>query len=124
MAEVYEGSCHCGQVRFRVRADLALLGECNCSICSKKGKLYLRVPVDQFELLNGEEALVTYEFNTKIAKHTFCRYCGIHPFNVPRSNPDQISVNARCLDGIDIASLKPTHFFDGHNWEAAMARGE
>jgi hypothetical protein len=43
---------------------------------------------------------------------------------VPRSNPDQISVNARCLDGIDVASLKPTHFFDGHNWEAAMARGE
>lgn len=22
------------------------------------------------------------------AKHTFCRYCGIHPFDVPRSDPD------------------------------------
>jgi hypothetical protein len=40
---------------------------------------------------------------------------------VPRSDPDKIDVNARCLDGIDPAVLQPTKFFDGRNWEAAQA---
>ena len=53
--------------------------------------------------------------------HTFCRHCGIHAFYVPRSDPDQISVNARCLDEIDVAALQPSRFFDGRNWEAAFA---
>jgi hypothetical protein len=122
MLETYEGSCHCGQVRFRVRADLAFLGQCNCSICTKKGKLYLMVSPEQFELFGGAEALSSYQFNTNTAKHTFCRHCSIHPFEVPRSDPDKISINVRCLDGIDVASLKPMHFFDGRNWEASMAR--
>jgi hypothetical protein len=44
-----------------------------------------------------------------------------HAFYVPRSDPDQISVNARCLDEIDVAALKPSRFLDGRNWEAAFA---
>src|SRR6185437_3480423 len=71
MIETYEGGCHCGRVRFRIRADLAGLLECNCSICTKKGILHLIVPPEQFELLQGEEDLATYQFNTNTAKHTF-----------------------------------------------------
>jgi len=108
-------------VRFRVHADLAQLLECNCSICTKKGILHLIVPLEHFELLRGEEELATYQFNTNTAKHTFCRHCGIHSFYVPRSDPDKISINARCLEGIDTAALKPAHFFDGRNWEEAHA---
>jgi hypothetical protein len=107
-------------VKFRVRADLATLLECNCSVCTKKGILHLIVPPEDFELLCGEEELATYQFNTNTAKHTFCRHCGMHPFYVPRSDPDKISVNARCLDGVDPAALKPTRSFDGRNWEAAF----
>jgi len=87
----------------------------------KKGILHLIVPPEQFELLQGEGDLATYQFNTNTAKHTFCRHCGIHAFYVPRSDPDKISVNARCLEGIDPAALKPTSFFDGRNWEEAQA---
>ena len=89
MIEIYNGGCHCSRVRFRVRADLAGLLECNCSICTKKGILHLIVPPEQFELLQGEEDLATYQFNTNTAKHTFCRHCGIHAFYVPRSDPRQ-----------------------------------
>ncbi len=121
MLQTYEGGCHCGRVRFRVRADLALLSECNCSICTKKGILHLSVLPQAFELLRGADALSTYQFNTHTAKHTFCATCGIHAFYVPRSDPDKISVNARCLDGFDPADLKPTRFFDGRNWEEAYA---
>jgi hypothetical protein len=121
MIETYEGGCHCGRVRFRVSADLALLSECNCSICRKKGILHLVVPPERFELLRGADALSTYQFNTNVAKHSFGRTCGIHAFYVPRSDPDKISVNARCLDGVDPADLRPARFFDGRNWEAAFA---
>jgi hypothetical protein len=115
----YEGGCHCGRVRFRVTASLDRVTYCNCSICSKKGFLHLIVAPQQFELLRGNDALTTYRFNTGVAQHTFCSTCGIHPFYVPRSDPDKIDVNVRCLDGVDIAALTIREF-DGRNWEHAM----
>jgi hypothetical protein len=111
------GGCHCGRIRFRVTADLSRITECNCSICTKKGFLHLIVPPEQFELLSGADALTTYRFNTGTAKHTSC---GIHAFYVPRSDPDKIDVNVRCLDDVDIAAIK-LHTFDGQNWEQSMA---
>ena len=120
MLATYEGGCHCGQVRFRVQGDLDHVSVCNCSICTMKGILHMMVPREQFELLRGEDAITTYKFNTGVAKHTFCRHCGIHSFYTPRSMPDGISVNVRCLDGVDIAGLHP-NLFDGAHWEEFMA---
>jgi hypothetical protein len=119
--KTYEGGCHCGRVRFRVTADLDRVTYCNCSMCAKKGFLHLIVPPEQFELLSGKADLSAYTFNTGIAKHTFCRHCGIHAFYVPRSDPDKIDVNVRCLDGIDVASLD-VKTFDGRHWEEAMQK--
>jgi hypothetical protein len=120
MHQTMSGGCHCGRVRFRVTADLSAVIYCNCSICAKKGFLHLIVPPDAFELVSGADALTTYRFNTGTARHTFCATCGIHPFYVPRSDPDKIDVNARCLEDVDLAALKP-HLFDGQNWEQAIA---
>ena len=121
MLQTYEGGCHCGQVRVRVQADLGTISECNCSICTKKGIIHLVVPLDRFTVLQGEDALTTYQFGTHVAKHTFCGHCGIHAFYVPRSDPDKVSVNARCIDGIEPAALHASRFFDGQHWEEAMA---
>ena len=118
--QMFEGGCHCGRVRFRVTADLSRVTYCNCSICAKKGFLHLIVPPDCFELVSGADALTTYRFNTGTAAHTFCATCGIHPFYRPRSDPDKIDVNVRCLDGVDVATLDVKEF-DGRNWEHAMA---
>jgi hypothetical protein len=120
MERVYQGGCHCGRVRFRVRSDLSRVVDCNCSICTKKGFLHLIVAPDQFELIQGKGALTTYTFGTGIAKHTFCATCGIHPFYVPRSHPDKIDVNVHCLEDLDTAGLKVTAF-DGRNWEKARS---
>jgi uncharacterized protein (DUF1330 family) len=116
----YEGGCHCGRVRFRVRGELTGVTDCNCSICAKKGFLHWIVAADRFELLAGADELVTYEFNTGTAKHRHCRHCGIHAFYVPRSDPDKIDVNVRCLDGVDTSTLSIAPF-DGQNWEASMS---
>jgi hypothetical protein len=124
MLKAYEGGCHCGRVRFRIRVDLekSTIGECNCSICTKKGILHIGVTPAQFEILSGAEDLATYQFNTGVAKHTFCRHCGMHPFYVPRSDPENYSVNARCLDDFDPVEMRPRRFFDGRNWEEAFTR--
>ena len=106
-------------VRFWVTAELTGIADCNCSVCTRKGFLHLIVPPEQFELLSGEDALSTYQFNTGTAKHTFCRHCGIHAVYVPRSDPDKIDVNVRCLDDIDLTTLTITPF-DGRNWEDAI----
>ena len=114
--ETIEGGCHCGAVRFRVGVDRYQAVECNCSMCRMKANLHLIVPRDHFTLLAGAEALTTYRFNTGVAQHTFCRVCGIHPFYVPRSHPNDIDVNIRCLDGDAMRRFTVTHF-DGANWE-------
>lgn len=113
---IYEGGCHCQAVRFEVEAPEKLkCGDCNCSICSKSGYLHLIVPKSRFELLGGEECLTTYTFNTGVARHRFCAFCGIKSFYIPRSNPDGYDVNVRCLqpDPIELI-IEP---FDGRNWE-------
>ena len=114
--EWIDGGCHCGSIRFRVRLHDHKALECNCSICAKKGMVNLIVAPADFQLLQGEEDLTTYRFNTGTAAHRFCRHCGIHPFSRPRSHPDSFDVNARCLDaGWDFLDVTP---FDGQNWEA------
>lgn len=112
----YEGGCHCGAVRFRVRVERPEAIECNCSICVKKGLLHLIVPPRHFTLLCDPGALSTYRFNTGVARHTFCRVCGVQPFYSPRSHPDHIDVNLRCLDGDVVERFRITPF-DGANWE-------
>ena len=117
----YNGSCHCGAVQFEVEADAHLLvEECNCSICSKSGYLHLIVPSSRFELIEGRQNLGSYRFNSGIAAHTFCKTCGIKAFYTPRSNPDGIAVNVRCLDtAIEQITINP---FDGRNWEQNAGR--
>ncbi|WP_343861706.1 GFA family protein [Aliiglaciecola litoralis] len=116
----YHGGCHCGAVKFEVQCGEEIeVEDCNCSVCSKFGFLHLIVPKDDFKLLCGEQNLIEYRFNTGVAKHLFCGTCGAKPFYVPRSNPDGIDVNVRCLDSrpprINIVD------FDGQNWESNAA---
>ncbi len=117
MSEWLEGGCHCGAVRYTVRARELRALDCNCSICKKKGFLHLIVPPEDFRLLAGEDALSEYRFNTRAARHTFCKTCGIHPFYEPRSHPVHVDVNVRTLDG-DAAGRFTIERFDGENWEA------
>jgi hypothetical protein len=108
----YTGGCHCGKVRFEVKADLgAPVYACNCSICGKKGALLTFVGPSDFKLLSGEEALTKYQFNKKVIDHFFCSTCGVTTF-ARGKKPDgtaMIALNARCLDGVDPLKLSVTH---------------
>ncbi|MFB9263074.1 GFA family protein [Bradyrhizobium erythrophlei] len=121
-AEVdHRGRCHCGSVKFYVRAPEEISAvKCNCSICQMSGFLHLLVPDDKLAIECGEELLTTYQFNTNIARHTFCRVCGVKPFYRPRSNPSGFSVNVRCLDRTTIKGIRMVEF-DGENWEREIS---
>ena len=116
MQGVHKGGCHCGAVVFEFDSpDNITVYRCNCSICRMTDYLHLIIPASAFRLKRGDPS--TYSFNSHVAKHYFCPTCGIKPFYIPRSNPDGISVNLRCLDQ---SSFKQVEYaeFDGQNWEA------
>jgi len=113
---IYQGSCHCRSITFEVEAPENLeVEDCNCSICLRSGFIHLIVPLSKFKLLSGDEAISIYTFNTGVAKHTFCKYCGIKAFYTPRSNPDGIDINVNCLDTNPAQVIIAN--FDGQNWE-------
>lgn len=122
--QTHMGGCHCGAVQFEVYAPSELkVSECNCSICYKSGFLGVIVPKAQFKLTSPSNTLSTYTFNTGTAKHHFCHKCGIKSFYIPRSHPEGVSVNLRCLDKANISTvhIKP---FDGQNWERYYPEGQ
>ena len=119
----HRGGCHCGHVKFEVRApaDLELL-DCNCSMCARSAYLHLIVPAKDFRLLVGADALADYRFGTGTARHLFCRRCGVKSFYVPRSHPDGYSVNARCIDEGTVTGMTIGKI-DGRNWEQHSPEG-
>jgi hypothetical protein len=118
----HRGGCHCRRVRFEVDAPAALdVLDCNCSICRMGGFLHLIVPATRFRLLSGADDLTQYTFNTGAAKHRFCRVCGIKSFYIPRSHPDGVDVNARCLDPGTVTAMTVTPFDDGDRDAATAA---
>ena len=100
--EPLQGACHCGAVKFEVRTALAPAIRCNCSFCRRKG--FLMSPpfvAGDLTILSGENSLSIYQFNTRVAKHYFCKHCGIHPFLQTPMGPGVWRVNIGCLEGID-----------------------
>ena len=123
--QTFQGSCHCGAIRFEVDTDqsAATVLDCDCSVCTKKGILHLIVARAQFRCAAFDAqvdhtVLQTYTFGTHTAQHLFCRHCGMHPFYVPRSHPDGVDVNVCCLDGVPLSTWR-TAPFHGADWEEA-----
>ena len=118
----HRGGCHCGRVRFEVDAPAVIAAlDCNCSICRMSGFVHLIVPAASFRLLAGAEDLSEYTFNTGVARHRFCRHCGIKSFYIPRSNPDGVDVNVRCLDPATIERIQVAPFDDRRRDESEAA---
>lgn len=111
-----KGGCHCGRVQIEVEIPPKVeVHQCNCSICQKSGYLHLIVAAERFRLISGEQDLTEYNFHTGVARHMFCKHCGIKSFYVPRSHPGGYSVNLNCLE-VPAEVEVVTESFDGRNW--------
>ena len=105
----YLGSCHCGAVKFEVQTALAPAARCNCSLCRRKGALMTPVfESGNLRITEGKDALTSYQFNTRVANHFFCKHCGIYPFHQTRRDPKLWRANIGCLEGVDPYALEAT----------------
>ena len=108
----YTGGCHCGLVRYECTTDLAMVTNCNCSICTKKGLHIAFVEPQRFRLAAGEDSLKEYRFNHHVVAHQMCTECGVEAFAWGQK-PDGtkvVAVNVSTFDGIDLATVKMTPF--------------
>jgi len=128
MLKTYQGSCHCGAVRYEADIDLEEgTGRCNCSICAKRRFWGTTVRPEQFRLLDGEEALADYQFSTNSVHHRFCRTCGTPTFGhgfIAEVGGAFYSISLATLNAAeaDLAEA-PVKFMDGanNNWWNAPA---
>jgi hypothetical protein len=119
----FNGSCHCGLIRFRVTLTegFASARRCTCSICRMRGAVAVTSTPDDFELLDGANHLATYRFNTRTAEHHFCSNCGIYTHHKRRSNPNQLGVNVACLEGVSPFDFREIKVHDGSRHPADNA---
>jgi len=113
----YEGSCHCGAVKFTVEGEIDGAMSCNCSMCQRKGSLLWFVPRDALTVQTGEADLATYTFNRHAIQHRFCPTCGLHPLGEgsdPKANR-MGAINIRCLENVDLAAV-PVQHVDGRSF--------
>ena len=114
MAE-YQGSCHCGAVRFCYAGEPIERGlRCNCSMCARKGAMMTSemIPSENFNIDADEGALGLYQFGIKTAKHYFCKHCGIYTFHETARKVGHFRANIGCIDGVDSFALD-ADVFDG-----------
>jgi hypothetical protein len=109
------GTCHCGDVAFEVELEngLGALKRCNCSFCRRKGAIMAFVPVERLKITKGADMLTLYQWNTRAAKHYFCKVCGIYTHHQRRSDPTQVGFNVACLEGVDPFALTDIGLVDG-----------
>ena len=78
-----------------------------------RGAVAVTSTPDDFRIIQGEDKLATYRFNTMSAEHHFCTVCGIYTHHKRRSNPHQLGVNAACLEGVAPFDFLELLVFDG-----------
>ena len=103
---IYKGSCHCNAVNFEIDTDLSVIKQCNCSICVRKQAKMGIESKDKLKITKGENNLTLYQFGTNVAKHYFCKTCGIYTHHGRKSDPNGIGFNTGCLENISPFDLK------------------
>ena len=116
----HKASCHCGAVVLELDLPNGIEDprRCDCSMCRRRGAIVASVRLAGIRIVQGEDALQLYQFNTRTARHYFCKHCGIYTHHQRRSNPEQHGYNVACLEGVDPFDLTDIPTRDGVNHPA------
>lgn len=123
--EEMQGACHCGAVRLKVRLSDGLHSarRCDCSYCRMRGAVAVTAKLGDLSVVEGDDMLTLYQFNTGAARHYFCSRCGIYTHHQRRSDPDQYGVNAAILEGVSPFDFREVPVADGINHPSDGAVG-
>ena len=113
----YSASCHCGAIKLSFDAEeITDAMRCTCSICSRKGAMMTTeaIPLEAIKVDADEADIGLYQFDSKIAKHYFCKTCGIFTHNETMRMPGHCRVNLGCIEDLDTSNLE-VKIFDGKN---------
>ncbi|MFI8619166.1 GFA family protein [Acidovorax sp. NPDC077693] len=117
----HTGACHCGKVSFRFKSEVKEIIRCDCSLCMKRNALMVTVPRADFEIVEGQDALILYTWNSEVARHYFCGFCGIYLYHRRRTNPEFLSINACCVEGLELEAIS-VRLVDGKSRSVVPAK--
>ena len=114
-AKLHNAACHCGTVQFRVRLtdEFNTIRRCSCSYCRMRGAIAVSAQLNDIEFVQGEDNLTLYQFNTRTAKHYFCKTCGIYTHHQRRSTPNLFGINVACIEGVSPFDFPEILVMDG-----------
>ena len=126
---VIHGSCHCGNISFRLDWEPDSTGiparACDCSFCTKHGGVWTSNPQGALKIRIKDRSLVSeYVFGTQTTRFHICRQCGIVPVatsEIAGCIYAAVSVNA--FDDVPHAKLRRlTTSFGSEDAESRLAR--
>jgi hypothetical protein len=113
MEEAYplSGGCHCGSVRYEVRAAPSMSGYCHCRNCQRltgtPAMVWAQVPIAAFCYTAGEPAIY---LSSETGERRFCGHCGSPLEFRRRPDPQTVEFYVATLD--DPARVVPrVHIF-------------
>lgn len=90
-------------------------------MCRRRSAIVVSVSLAKLKISHGQDALSVYQFNTKTARHFFCKKCGIYTHHQRHSNPEQYGYNLACLEGVNPFEIQDMPVRDGASHPADKA---
>ena len=121
MLKTYQGSCHCGAIKYQADLDLAQgTSKCNCTYCLKARAWAIAVKPSAFRLEPGSERGVAYHQHPQAPVKYHCAACGIHTHaegNADYMGGPFVQVFVATLDDLAAEELAnaPVRYCDGRN---------
>lgn len=117
----FNGSCHCGQVKYEVTLPEVAhweLGRCNCTVCHKKGYTALLGKAESLKVISpsNESELGDYTFGQNKIHHYFCKNCGTGTYvcgEVAALGGKFVMVNVHSIDDVDLSQIKVEKYWNG-----------
>ncbi len=98
---MFEGSCLCGGIRYRLTAEPGAFGYCHCASCRKAGgsghSANAPVAREHFHLVQGEDLIREYESSPGKFR-AFCSHCGSPMYAYLSAAPDMLRLRLGSLD--------------------------
>jgi len=123
------GSCHCGNISFRLGwdPDPAEIPArvCDCTFCVKHGGTWTSNPKGALEVAIADPSLVSrYAFGTRTATFHVCAKCGVVPVATSELEGRTYAVvSVKAFTNVDPSRIRPAPAsFEAEDVDARLAR--